>query len=129
MYKRQVLLHPSHQSEREYRVSVRGRIAAATLRRLAAGVELDDGPTAPARTGRARHDRESDTSTFTLTVIEGRKRQIRRALEQLGHPVVRLVRVRMGPLRLGRLPRGGARECSVAERRALLALRDASAAS
>lgn len=120
----QVLLHPSHESAREYRVGVKGRVSAATLRRLAAGIELDDGPTAPARTGRARFDPKTGVSTFALTVIEGRKRQIRRALERLGHPVARLVRVGMGPLRLGRLARGAARECSARERRALLALRD-----
>jgi len=121
----QVLLHPSHGTEREYRVSVQGRISAQALQRLASGVELDDGLTAPARTGRARFDAASGRSRFGLTLVEGRKRQIRRALEALGHPVVRLVRVRMGPLALGRLAPGAARELSPAERRALLRLRDA----
>ena len=119
-----VLLHPSHESEREYRVTVKGRIGAAALRRLAEGIELEEGLTAPARTGRARHDEESDTSRFSLTLIEGRKRQVRRACEALGHPVVRLVRVRMGPLRLGRLAPGAARLLRTEERRALLRLRD-----
>ena len=103
-----VLLHPSHESEREYRVSVEGRISAATLRELAAGIELEDGITAPARTGRPRHDAASGTTRFSLTLIEGRKRQIRRALAALDYPVVRLVRVRMGPLRAG-APRAGRR--------------------
>lgn len=120
----QVLLHPSHESEREYRVTVEGRIPAAALRRLAVGVELDDGTTAPARVGRPRFDAARRTSRFGLTLIEGRKRQVRRALEALGHPVVRLVRVRMGPLRLGRLREGAARELTVDERRALLRERD-----
>jgi 23S rRNA pseudouridine2605 synthase len=119
-----VLLHPSHESEREYRVTVRGRAAAATLRRLAEGIELEDGPTAPALVGRARYDRERDVTRFTLTLVEGRKRQIRRALAALGHPVLRLLRVRMGPLELGSLPPGSARVLSAAERRALLELRD-----
>jgi 23S rRNA pseudouridine2605 synthase len=121
----QVLLHPSYENEREYKVTVRGRIAEATLQKLAAGIELDDGPTAPARVGRSRVDAGLATSTFRLTLIEGRKRQIRRALEQLGHPVVRLVRMRMGPLRMNRLPRGEAEEVSGEALRALLELRDA----
>ena len=115
------LLHPSHESEREYRVEARGRLDEASLRRLAEGVELEDGRTAPARPGPARYDARSDRSRFSLVLREGRKRQIRRSLEALGHPVVRLVRVRMGPLRLGRLAPGEARELSPAERRALRA--------
>lgn len=120
----QVLLHPSHESEREYRVTVQGRITAASLRRLAEGIELEEGVTAPARAGRARYDAKAETSRFTLTLIEGRKRQIRRACEALGHRVVRLERVRMGPLELGRLAEGRARPLRGPERRALLALRD-----
>ncbi len=121
----QVLLHPSHESEREYRVTVRGSIDTASLKRLAAGIHLEDGRTAPARVGAARHDTRSDTSEFELVLIEGRKRQIRRACQALGYPVARLVRVRMGPLRLGSLARGAARPVTAAERRALLQLRDA----
>jgi 23S rRNA pseudouridine2605 synthase len=113
------LLHPSHESEREYRVSVRGRIGAAALRRLAEGVELEDGRTAPARVGAADFDARTGLSRFSLVLVEGRKRQIRRSLEALGHPVARLVRVRMGPLRLGRLAPGEARALTPAERRAL----------
>jgi 23S rRNA pseudouridine2605 synthase len=115
------LLHPSFGNEREYRVSVRRRPTRAVLRALARGVELDDGQTAPARVGPARYDAATQTASFQLTLIEGRKRQIRRALRALGHPVVGLVRVRMGPLRLGRLEPGAARELSGRERRALQA--------
>lgn len=117
----QALLHPSRGSEREYRVSARGRVAPDSLARLARGIVLDDGRTAPARVGPARYDRRRDTSTFRLTLVEGRKRQIRRAMRALGHPVLTLVRTRMGPLSLGRLPSGQARPLSAAERRELLA--------
>jgi 23S rRNA pseudouridine2605 synthase len=113
------LLHPSHQVEREYQVTVEGRASARELSPLAQGMSLDDGPTAPARVGRPRYEAASDRTRFTLVLIEGRKRQIRRALEKLGHPVVRLVRVRMGPLRLGRLAAGAARRLTPAERREL----------
>jgi 23S rRNA pseudouridine2605 synthase len=119
----QVLLHPSFETPRAYRVTVRGRVPARALERLARGVELEEGRTAPARVGPARRDPATDTTRFELVVIEGRKRQIRRALALLGHPVVRLLRVRMGPLRLGRLAPGAARELSAGERSALLRLR------
>jgi 23S rRNA pseudouridine2605 synthase len=115
------LLHPSHESEREYLVTVRGRISAAALRRLAGGVELEEGRTAPARVGPAAFDATTRTSRFSLTLIEGRKRQIRRSLAALGYPVVRLVRVRMGPLELGDLAPGESRPLRPAECRALLA--------
>jgi 23S rRNA pseudouridine2605 synthase len=115
-----VLLHPSFESEREYQATVAGRVAQRTLRRLAAGVPLDDGVTAPARVERVKFDPRSQTTSFHLTLIEGKKRQIRRALAALGHPVATLLRVRMGPLRLGRLPVGNARPLSGREVRTLL---------
>jgi len=102
-------LHPSHEVEREYVVTVRGQVTDAVLRRLARGVELEEGRTAPAGIERVRYDARARTTRFHLTLIEGRKRQIRRAMRALGHPVVRLVRTRFGPLRLGRLASGTAR--------------------
>jgi len=114
-----VLLHPSLGNEREYRVTVRGAIPDGALERLRRGVRLEDGPTAPARVAAVERDPDADTSRFTLVLTEGRKRQIRRSLLALGHPVRRLVRTRMGTLRLGSLPRGGARPLSGEEVRAL----------
>jgi len=113
------ILHPSFEVEREYRVTVRGGVAPETLRRLAAGVALKDGRTAPALVGRPRFDSATRTTTFSLTLIEGRKRQIRRALAALGHRVDRLLRIRMGPLRLGSLLPGEARPLSSGETRVL----------
>ncbi len=113
------LLHPSLGTEREYRVEVRGRLGEREVRRLARGVPLEDGMTAPARVGAVRYRASRQTSELTLTLVEGRKRQIRRALDALGHPVVRLVRRRMGPLRLGELAPGEARPLTPRERRAL----------
>jgi 23S rRNA pseudouridine2605 synthase len=114
-----VLLHPSFQSEREYEVTVSGRFAHDTQGRLAEGVELDDGLTARATVGRVRYDAASDTSMFRLTLIEGKKRQIRRTLAFLGHRVTALLRVRMGTLRLGDLAAGAARPLDDDEIRAL----------
>ena len=112
----QALLHPSRESPRVYRVTVKGRLSDASARRLEAGVRLEGGETtARARVGRRRHEAGRDRTTFTLTLIEGRKRQIRRSLLALGHRVVRLVRTRMGPLSLGRLPSGEARRLTPTE--------------
>ena len=116
----QALLHPSLGSEREYQVTVRGRAGPDTLARLAAGVLLEDGPTAPAQVGEPTYSTRPETTRFSLTLVEGRKRQIRRALALLGHPVVELLRVRMGPLQLTRLAVGEARQLNARERRALL---------
>jgi len=113
------LLHPSFGEEREYLVTVRGSIGRSTQRQMAKGVELEDGRTAPAEVGAVRFDRETRTTRFALTLTEGKKRQIRRMMRELGHPVVRLVRVRMGPIELGRLASGKSRQLRSRERRVL----------
>jgi 23S rRNA pseudouridine2605 synthase len=115
----QALLHPSLGTEKTYRVAVSGRVEDATARALARGPLLEDGKMAPCRVGPRRYDPERRLTTFELILREGRKRQIRRALRALGHPVRRLVRVRMGPLRLGALAPGESRPLTAAERRAL----------
>jgi 23S rRNA pseudouridine2605 synthase len=76
---------------------------------LRAGVELDDGPTAPARVTRVAPD------TIEITIHEGRKRQVKRMCEHVGHRVVSLRRVRFGPLLLGDLEPGSARRLTAAE--------------
>lgn len=115
-----VLMHPSYGCEREYRVTAKGRVSGDELQRLAAGIMLEDGPTAPARVANERFDSAGATTVFSLTLTEGRKRQIRRALVALDHPVRHLLRVRMGPLRLGELELGNARRLTQRERSALL---------
>lgn len=118
----QRLLHPSYGSEKEYVVEVRGAPSQDALQRLAEGFPLAAGerPTAPARVahaGRALHGRGT---RLRVVLREGRKRQLRRAFAALGHPVERLRRVRIGPLRLGDLAPGEARPLTAAERTALL---------
>jgi 23S rRNA pseudouridine2605 synthase len=115
------LLHPSLGNEREYKVSVKGKIDERAVGRLEKGVPLEEGRTAPGRVSGVRFDSDSGNSSFSLVLVEGRKRQIRRSLLILGFPVRRLVRIRMGPLRLGRLAVGEARPLRAEERRALLA--------
>ena len=113
------LLHPSLGSEREYQLVVRGELDERARKALENGVVLEEGRTAPARVGRVAFDMVAKTTSFTLTLGEGRNRQIRRSLLTLGRPVKKLVRVRMGPLKLGSLARGGARPLTREEVRAL----------
>ena len=113
----QLLAHPRHGVEKVYLAEVVGRPAPAALRRLRAGVELDDGPTAPAE---ARLVQEGpERSIVEIAVHEGRNRQVRRMCEAVGHPVRRLVRTRIGPLRDDRLRPGRWRALTPAEVRAL----------
>ncbi len=115
----QVLLHPSYGSEKEYRVTVRGTVESEELRRIARGVQLDDGMTAPVRVQLLSFNKEKTTTRLGLVLTEGRKRQIRRMMEALGHPVIRLVRTRIGPIELGSLDSGMARPLSEEETRSL----------
>lgn len=96
--------HPRHAMTKTYRATVQHRVEPATIERLAAGVLLEDGPTAPCRARLVRSARAS--SEVELILHEGRKRQVRRMLATLGHPVVRLRRVRVAGLTLGALKPG-----------------------
>ena len=116
----QRLLHPSLGNEREYRVTVKGSVSDKTFSRLRAGVYLDDGRTGKADVDKIKIDPKTETTTFFLVLKEGRKRQIRLSMLRLKHPVKKLVRVRMGPIRLGRLGSGAARPLRSEEIRALL---------
>jgi 23S rRNA pseudouridine2605 synthase len=104
------LTHPSFQVPRTYNAKVRHPpVREDALRALREGVELDDGMTAPAHVRRLGPDR------LQITIREGRKRQVRRMCEAVGHPVVALERVRFGPLWLGRLEEGAHRRLAAAE--------------
>jgi 23S rRNA pseudouridine2605 synthase len=109
------LTHPSFGVEKEYLASVAGDPTPAALRRLREGVELDDGPTAPARVSRV------DAGLLRITIHEGRNRQVRRMCEAIGHPVTRLVRSRIGTLADRRLKPGEWRVVTPDEVRALAA--------
>src|SRR5918997_6734134 len=80
------LAHPKYEVEKVYEADVEGKPDDETLRRLADGVELEDGPTAPARV------RRMGPSRVELAIHEGRNRQVKRKLEAVGHPVRRLHR-------------------------------------
>jgi 23S rRNA pseudouridine2605 synthase len=107
------LTHPRFEVEKTYRATVRGTVRDAALRRLRAGVALQDGMSAPARVRRVAPE------VIELTLHEGRKRQVRRMCEAVGHRVVALERVAFGPLALGDLPAGAHRALTESELRAL----------
>ncbi len=118
----QLLAHPSHGVEKEYIALVRGVPAERALRRLQAGVMLDGTPTAPAMVRTADRRPPAGRDTWLRIVLhEGRRRQIRRMCDAIGHPVLRLRRVRIGPLKLGDLAMGEWRRLSRAEVAALKA--------
>ncbi|MDP3181701.1 MAG: pseudouridine synthase [Desulfobaccales bacterium] len=100
------LTHPRYQVPRTYRVTVAGEPAPETLRQLTAGVELDGRPVAAVVKVLKR---EAEKTVLELTVWEGRYHLLKRLMERLGHPVLKLKRMGFGPLRLGRLARGAYR--------------------
>ncbi len=111
----QRLTHPSHGVEKEYLVDVSGGLVAqGKIRALRDGIELDDGMTAPAQVS------QPSPGVLRITIHEGRNRQVRRMCEAIGHPVRRLVRVRIGTLSDRTLKPGQWREVTPAELKALI---------
>ncbi len=109
----QRLTHPRFGVEKEYVAEVTGRPSPGAVRRLRQGVELDDGMTAPAKVATIA------PSVLRITIHEGRNRQVRRMCEAVGHPVVRLIRTRIGPIADRRLAPGRWRDLSAGEVQAL----------
>lgn len=104
------LTHPSFEVPKTYRVKVAaGPVGRRAVQRLRAGVTLDDGRTAPARVVRV------SGTVLEITIHEGRKHQVKRMCEAVGHPVVSLQRVKFGPLELGDLAVGQVRRLTDAE--------------
>ena len=108
------LMHPRSKVPKTYEALVDGRVSSTSVRALRNGIELDDGPTQPARVEVL--DRQAPGGTWLrIEITEGRNRQVRRMCEALGHRVRRLVRTRYGGLGLGRLQRGEHRLLTSAE--------------
>ena len=104
------MTHPRFGVEKTYRARVEpAPVSESALRRLREGVELDDGLTSPARV------RQLEPGLLELVIAEGRKRQVRRMCEAVGHRVLTLERVAFGPLRLGELSEGESRPLSGTE--------------
>jgi len=114
-----LLTHPRFGVEKSYLVEVEGSPSPAAIRALREGVDLDDGRTAPARVRRVQA--AAATSALEVTIHEGRNRQVRRMCEAVGHPVRRLVRTRIGPVRDRRLGPGAWRDLTPREIQGLYA--------
>lgn len=113
------LMHPSFEIPRTYLATVRGQVTDETLQKLTAGVELEDGPAAADEA--AVVDRSPHASALRLTLHRGRKREVRRMCDAVGHPVLALKRISLGPLALGDLPPGHWRDLSAGQVAALYA--------
>ncbi len=111
-----IVAHPSSAVEKEYVAEVEcgpQGVSQSAIRRLRVGVELDDGMTAPAEVG------QPENGVLRITIHEGKNRQIRRMCQEVGYPVQRLVRVRIGPIRDQHLKPGDWRSMTSAELRLL----------
>jgi len=118
-----LVTHPSTGCPKEYLVKVSGEPPEARLAKLREGIHLEDGRTKPCRIERVsatpRKGGDEGNTWLRVTLSEGRTRQIRRMFESIGHPVSKLKRVAIGPVRDARLPVGGYRRLSSAEIAAL----------
>jgi len=117
----QAMLHPSFEVPRTYRVTVSGRVGEASLRRIRRGITLRGKRTAPCEASVV--ETQGDRTLLEMTLVEGRRRQIRELLRTLGHPVRKLLRTRFGPLRLRGLRAGQWRVVTPHEHAALERLR------
>jgi len=111
------LTHPSYGVTKTYLAEVRGRVPPRAARALVSGIELPDGPAAARRAQIV--EARADATLVEVEMGEGRNREVRRMFEALGYPVVRLARVAIGPLALGRLKPGTYRRLSATEVSAL----------
>lgn len=100
----QALLHPRYHVPKTYLIKVKGILTEEEIRQLERGVKLEDGMTGPATVKKIK--KAEMNSWLEITIGEGRKHQVRRMLESVGHPVIKLMRVKMGPLSLGDLASG-----------------------
>jgi 23S rRNA pseudouridine2605 synthase len=107
------LAHPSYGVLKTYLAEVTGSVPGNLGKRLAAGIELEDGMVRA--DGFRIVDRAAAKTLVEISVHEGRKRVVRRMLAEAGHPVTRLVRTQFGPVRLGRLAPGTTRELTRGE--------------
>lgn len=104
------LAHPKHHVDKRYVALIEGPLSERDVNALEAGIELEDGLTAPAKCEVIAYDPHVDATRAALTIHEGRKRQVRRMFASLGHEVIELERTDFGGLSIGDLPCGQWRE-------------------
>ena len=116
------LLHPSHEIEKTYLAWVKGVPKDDAVEWLRQGVTIPSGTTAPAKVKLLKTSRDDASAKFEVVIHEGKKRQVRLMFKAVGHPVIRLKRIRIGNLELGNLPQRRYRFLTPQEIMALLAL-------
>ncbi|MBH5318000.1 rRNA pseudouridine synthase [Paenibacillus sp. GSMTC-2017] len=116
-----LLTHPSHHVPKTYHATVKGIPHGTALEQLQRGILLEDGMTAPAEVEYHDVDQEKKEATISITIYEGRNRQVRRMFEAINHKVVRLKRIKFGDLSLHNLARGKYRHLTEKEVQELLA--------
>lgn len=112
------ILHPSKKIPKTYIVKVKGVLEDQDLDKLRNGIRLDRTMTSPARVKRLR--KTENNSWIEMTIYEGKKRQIRRMLERVGHPVIRLIRMKINGLEMGELEPGAYRRISSEEMKKII---------
>lgn len=115
----QGLMHPKHHVNKTYLVTVVGIALEEQLDKLRIGVELEDGVTAPAIVQLVEYQHEKNLTVFTITIHEGKNRQVRRMCDCIGHPVRQLTRTKIANLNLSGLGRGKFRILNEQEVKAL----------
>lgn len=111
------IAHPSSEIEKQYRLTIRGRALESSLAALTNGPTLEDGKMLPPKL--TNLNRTAKTTTFNMTIHEGRKRIIRRACKAVGLSLIYLERIRVGPVFLGDLSPGRVRDLTQEELKAL----------
>jgi 23S rRNA pseudouridine2605 synthase len=105
-----LLMHPKYKIKKTYIAKVEGTPFRETLKKLERGVQLEDGKTAPAQVKVKKTDKTKNTSIVEISIHEGKNRQVRRMLEAVGHPVLKLKREHYGFLHLSGMNAGEFRE-------------------
>lgn len=110
-----LLTHPSHEISKTYLATIKGRISSHNISRLERGVKLEDGVTSPATARLVSYSRSQDISKVEVIIHEGRKRQVRRMFETVGHEIIKLVRTKIGDVDMLGLDEGKYRYLSKKE--------------
>lgn len=121
-----LLMHPKNQIDKTYVAKIKGIPPREKIRSLERGVMLDDGKTSPAKVKVLSIDKKKQTAIVEITIHEGRNRQVRRMLEAIGHPVMKLKREQYGFLTLKGLSVGDMRELTPHEVKQLRTLAEKS---
>lgn len=117
-----LLLHPKFKIKKTYRAKIFGELTAEKIKKLRAGIELEDGLTAPAEVDLINFDKNKNSATVEITIHEGRNRQIRRMFASIGCEVQKLKRIKFANLTLQGVPTGKFRKLTDAEIKNLYAI-------